>query len=218
MADREQVLGVILAGGANRRFGSHKALARIGRRTILETTVESLSRAVDHIGIVANEPLPYRQAGVPIRPDVRPGLGALGGILTAVRWAREEDRDAALVLGCDMPFLVSELLGRLVREAGPDRVVLPASDGPRGFEPLCGAYGVSAIGPIERALERGDRAIVSFFDDVDLHILGFDAVSAYGDPTKLFWNVNRPEDLALAEAMAAPGAPDDEPRSDDATH
>ena len=70
MAAREEVMGVILAGGANRRFGSHKALARIGDRTILDRTIDVLKPVVDRIGIVAHEPEPYLQTGVPVRPDL----------------------------------------------------------------------------------------------------------------------------------------------------
>ena len=205
MARREEIMGVILAGGANRRYGSHKALARIGDRTILDRTVEALSPVVDRIGIVANEPEPYLHMPQPVRPDLQPGLGVLGGILTAVRWASDEGLETALVLGCDMPFLPSALIGRISREATRDLVVLPASEGPRGFEPLCAAYGTATAAAIERALERGNRAIVSFFDDVELRILDFDEVRSFGDPARMFWNVNRPEDREHAERMAASG-------------
>jgi len=210
MACREEVMGVILAGGANRRYGSHKALARIGDRTILDRTVEALSPVVDRIGIVANEPDPYLHMLPPVRPDLQPGLGVLGGILTAVQWASDEGMVAAMVLGCDMPFLSSALIGRISREAARDLVVLPASEGPRGFEPLCAAYGTATAAAIERALVRGDRAIVSFFGDVELRILDFDEVRYFGDPARMFWNVNRPEDRERAERMVAsgPGKPD----------
>ncbi|MCL7983186.1 MAG: NTP transferase domain-containing protein, partial [marine benthic group bacterium] len=90
MAERDKVLGVILAGGANRRFGSHKALARVGGETILERTIGALASAVGRCVIVANEPDPYRDAGLETRPDLMPGFGVLGGILTAVRWAEKE--------------------------------------------------------------------------------------------------------------------------------
>ena len=175
------------------------------KRQILDRTLDVLTPVVDRIGIVANEPDPYLQTGVPVRPDLTPGLGVLGGILTAVRWAAEEGAKSAIVVGCDMPFLPSPLLSRIARAATRDLVVVPASDGPRGFEPLCAAYGTATAEASEGALERGDRAIVSFFGDVDLLILDFDEVRSFGDPDRMFWNVNRPEDRAHAERMAASG-------------
>lgn len=205
MAGRVDVAGFVLAGGANRRYGSHKALARIGDRTILDRTLASLAPVVSRIGIVANEPEPYADAGHAIRPDLLPGRGVLGGILTAVRWASELGMNAAIVTGCDMPFLPTELIGRIARDADRNRVVLPASDGPRGFEPLCAAYGTDTAGAIESALDRGDRAVVSFFGDVRIRIIDFDEVRSYGDPQRMFLNVNRPEDRRRAERLAHPG-------------
>ena len=189
MAPPNRLLGVILAGGANRRYGSHKALA-----------------AVQQAVIVANEPEPYRGCGAAVRPDVRPGLGVLGGILTAVRWAGEERCEAALVLGCDMPFLPTSLLKRIADEADAEGVTVPASDGRRGFEPLCAAYGTGTLGQIEAALDRGERAVISFFPHVPVHILDFDVVNRFGDPSRMFLNVNRPEDRERAERLASGGA------------
>jgi molybdopterin-guanine dinucleotide biosynthesis protein A len=201
MAGRSQVLGVILAGGANRRFGSHKALARIGGITILGRTLEALKAAAERCVIVANQPDPYRESGLEIRPDRTPGIGVLGGILTAVRWAEEEGREAAIVVGCDMPFLSPSLLATLVEEADPGGVVLPASEGPRGFEPLCASYGVGTGDAIQAALDAGERAIVSFFDEVPVRILDYEIIRGFGDPARIFLNVNRPEDRDRAERL-----------------
>lgn len=204
MASRADVAGFVLAGGANRRYGSHKALARIGGRSILDRTLESLAPVVSRIGIVANEPEPYVDSGHPVRPDLLPGRGVLGGILTAVRWASEQGMNAAIVTGCDMPFLPSELIARIARDADRDSVVLPASEGPRGFEPLCAAYGTGTAAAIETALDRGDRAVVSFFRDVEIRIVDFDEVRSFGDPQRMFLNVNRQEDRRRAERLADP--------------
>ena len=202
MAPRSRLLGVILAGGANRRYGSPKALARIGGRTILERTIDALEPAVRNVVIVANEPDVYRGCGLAVRPDVRPGLGVLGGILTAVRWAEEDGCEAALVLGCDMPLLPTSLLARIAEEAGPEGVTAPASDGRRGFEPLCAAYGTGTQAQIEAALDRGERAVISFFPHVPVRILDFDIVNRFGTPSHMFLNVNRPEDRERAERLA----------------
>ncbi|MCL7961957.1 MAG: molybdenum cofactor guanylyltransferase [marine benthic group bacterium] len=217
MAERDEVLGVILAGGANRRFGSHKALARVGGETILERTIGALASAVGRCVIVANEPDPYRDAGLETRPDLMPGFGVLGGILTAVRWAEKEGQEAALVVGCDMPFLSPSLLLRLAQEADAASVVVPASEGPRGFEPLCASYGTETGDAIRRSLDAGERAIVSFFDEVPVRILDFETVRGFGDPASMFLNVNRPEDRDRAERFAT-RTPGNSPESMDGHH
>ncbi len=130
-------------------------------------------------------------------------MGALGGILTAVLWARELNHQAALVTACDMPFLDTSLLQELVARAEPAQAWLPESHGPRGIEPLCAVYGIECASEIEGALERGDRAIVHGLSRLDKRILPLEVVQRYGDPDLLFLNVNRPADRSRAEGMLA---------------
>ncbi|MDT8436871.1 MAG: molybdenum cofactor guanylyltransferase [Gemmatimonadota bacterium] len=198
-AGRPAVLGVLLAGGRSTRYGSPKARAQVRGVALADRALAALEGAADRVAVVANDPRDAGTSRHPVRPDVLPGRGVLGGILTAVRWAREEGRDAALVLACDMPLVPAALLRRLAERAGPGRVVLPASDGPRGMEPLCAAYGAATGPAIEDALGRGERAVISFFADVEIDVLPIDEVRRFGPPERLFWNVNRPEDRARAE-------------------
>ncbi len=205
-----KILGVIQAGGRNTRYGSHKALARVGDTPILERVRAAVASVSDDVVLVANEPDVYRSAGLELRPDARPGAGALGGILTAVLWARERGAEAALVVACDMPFVPPALLAALVEDwrageaAGmPPDVVAPESGGRRGVEPLCALYGLRCQQPIERALERDDLRVVSFFDEVAVRTLPLERVRAFGDPEVLFLNVNTPEERERAERIAA---------------
>lgn len=197
---RRPVLGVILAGGENRRYGAPKALATVGGERIVDRAIRALREMTGRVVLVANDQPTYAVLGLPMRPDVRPGLGALGGIYTAVVWAEEEGCAGALLAACDMPFLLPDLLRELVRDPQRDEAVVPASDSKRGLEPLCAYYGVGCRAAIERALGRGDRAIVSFFPDVRVRRLEPEVVRRFGDPARLFWNVNTPEDRERAEA------------------
>jgi molybdopterin-guanine dinucleotide biosynthesis protein A len=116
-----------------------------------------------------------------------------------------------------MPFLSPTLLLRLAEVADAGGVVVPASEGPRGFEPLCASYGASTGDAIRRSLEAGERAIVSFLDDVQVRILDYEEVRVHGDPATMFLNVNRPEDRERAERLAAP-RPENATESMDSHH
>jgi len=198
--------GAILAGGQSRRYGAPKALATIGGTPIVERVRAALSDVCPDIIMIANDQELYAGLGLPMRPDVRPGCGVLGGILTALLWAREQGRPGALAVACDMPFLSPGLLRRLLEVAdGGDAadVVAAESGGKRGVEPLCAWYGVGCIAAIEAELDRGERHIVGFFDDVRVRRLPLDEVRAFGDPDVLFLNVNTPEERDRAEQLAA---------------
>ena len=78
---------------------------------------------------------------------------------------------------------------------------LPESDGRRGVEPLCAAYGPACRAAIEESLDRGDLRAVAFHRAVNVGILPLAGVRALGDPARLFFNVNTPDDLAEADAL-----------------
>ena len=209
------VLGVIMAGGRNTRFGEHKALALVGGERILERVRAALARVTPDVVLVANEPAAYADSGLEQRPDVRPGAGALGGILTAVQWARDRACPGALVVECDMPFVPAALLAELVARAGvPDTgrnrapatslpdIVAAESGGRRGLEPLCAYYATSCLPAIERTLDRGERRVIAFFDELRVERIPLEQVRRFGEPEVLFLNVNTPEERERAERIA----------------
>ena len=200
---RSDTLGVVLAGGRSKRYGSDKAFAELGGISLLQRAVRTLRPLARRVVVVANDLDRHALDGKPVRPDLVSGIGPLGGLHTAVAWAAEEGLSGAVVLATDMPFVPTPLLEDLVTMLDRDVAVVPASPGPRGFEPLCAAYDVGCLRAIEAAIERGDRAVISFFPAVDLRILELARVSAYGDPETMFFNVNRPDDHLRADALLA---------------
>ena len=91
---------VILAGGKSRRMGRDKRTLRVGNRTLLSHTKAALSEAGWKARVVSD--------------DLKPGLGPLGGIATALR---KTNHSRVLFVGCDMPFLSGELLRQFFDEA-----------------------------------------------------------------------------------------------------
>lgn len=201
-------LGVILAGGASRRFGAPKALARVGGRRIIDRVLDALRAAVPEVVVSANDPALFADLGLPMRADEIAGQGALGGIHTALRWAAERGRSGALVVACDMPSVTAELLRTIAERAassGADAVV-PESGGPRGVEPLCAWYSVRCLPEIERTIGEGERRVHRLIDRIRAELIPLDEIRRAGDPHILFQNVNTPEDLRGAEARATPPA------------
>lgn len=202
--------GAILAGGESRRFGSPKALATVGGVRIVDRIRGALAEVAPDLILIANDAELFAPLSLPLRPDARPGLGALGGIYTALLWAREAGRAGALAVACDMPFLSPQLLAHLLAERDGADVVAPESGGRRGIEPLCAYYTTTCIPAIERAIARDERQIVGFHGEVRVKRIPLDEVRAYGEPELLFLNVNTPEEHERAERIAA--ARGEEPR------
>ena len=187
---------MILAGGLASRYGGRpKGLERVDGVRIIDRVAASLRDATDRLLVIANtDAAAAWLPGVPVASDVRPGLGGLGGIHAAIIHTAEP----VLVVAWDMPFVPSELLVAL-RKLGEQsfNVAVPESGSPRGVEPLCAYYAPTCLPAIEQHLDAGDRRVIGFFEDVRVGRLPADVVRQFGDPDRLFMNVNEPADLEL---------------------
>ncbi len=193
-----RVTGVIQAGGRSRRMGGRpKALLELGGRRIIERVLAAVAPAVDDVLVVTNTPELYDFLGLPMVPDAYPDGGALGGIFTGLKAAAGE---AALAVACDMPFLRAEVARLVVARAGEADVVIPRVGGQ--LETMHAVYRKSCLGPMEERLRAGRLKIVGFFEAVRVLEIPEAELAPFGDPAVLFMNVNTPEELARARALA----------------
>jgi molybdopterin-guanine dinucleotide biosynthesis protein A len=192
--------GAVLAGGRALRLGGQpKGLLQVGGRRILDRLVDCFVEALGSPPLlIANAPEASSWAPeLHVVSDVRAGAGALGGLLTATLLAPAP----VVCVAWDMPFVSSGLIAALAQGLTNWDVFLPESTGPRGLEPLCGAYGPACPAAISAAIEAGDLRTVAFHDRVKVGILTLDRIRPLGDPARLFFNVNTAEDLAEADGL-----------------
>lgn len=169
MADR--LTGVLLVGGASERFGSPKALARIGDETLAERAWRILGDACDERIAVGkgDEDLPF-----PVIADGVEERAAIHGLVAGLRAATT---DVCVVIPVDMPSLTADAL-RALAAACRDAAVPQTG-------PLPGAYRKTAL----PALESGELSIRRA-------IVGLDVAVVDIDPEVLA-NVNTPADVDL---------------------
>ena len=124
-------------------------------------------------------------------PDLYPGEGPLGGILTALNHTSAEWN---LIVACDMPELTSAFLCDLLNhaeEAGCD-VLLPCGPGGKP-EPLCAVYRQAVRDIVGRRFAEGVRKVTAALGG--LVVVRLDVAEALS-----FQNVNTPEDWAVYAA------------------
>lgn len=200
MSERPSCTGVILAGGGATRFGGEpKGLEHIGGRRIIDRVASALRLVTDDLLVIANaDGAESWLPGVRTERDVRIGAGALGGLHAALSHAGQD----ILLVAWDMPFVSAALLGEMRRigEVESLDAVLPESDASRrGVEPLCAWYSSRCLPAIEATLDAGDLRVIGFHEQVRLQRLSLQRVTEFGDPLRLFANVNTPDDLVRAE-------------------
>jgi molybdopterin-guanine dinucleotide biosynthesis protein A len=194
------VRGAILAGGGATRFGGMpKGLELVGGVRILDRLTDVMTEALGAPPLlVANAPEAGTwRPGLKVVRDVHPGLGALGGIYTAIVSAAS----AVVCVAWDMPFVSKPLIQALAQGLEQHDAMLPESGGRRGVEPLCAAYGPACRDAIAASLEAGDLRAIGFHDRIRVGILSLERVKALADPGLLFFNVNTADDLAKADEL-----------------
>ncbi|MCC3244060.1 molybdenum cofactor guanylyltransferase MobA [Methylocystis sp. WRRC1] len=198
-----QCVGILLAGGLARRMGGgDKPLAEIGGRAILAHVIERLAPQCAGLALNANgDPARFAAFGLPVVADSVEGfVGPLAGVLAGMDYAAGHYPEATDVISApaDTPFLPADLVTRLSaerRRAGAQIAV--AASGGRVHHAVA-LWPVALREPLRRALiEEGERKVSAFiarYPDV--------TVDWPAEPVDPFFNVNRPEDLALAASMA----------------
>ena len=84
--------------------------------------------------------------------------------------------------------------------AGQD-ALLPWSPRRHGVEPMCAAYGPGCRDAIAATLDSGDLRAVAFHPRISVGILPLTELRRFGDPERLFFNVNTADDLARADGL-----------------
>jgi molybdopterin-guanine dinucleotide biosynthesis protein A len=197
----KDVTAFAIAGGRSRRMGRDKALLPWGDSTLLEHALGRLRQLSDDVRILCGPQRRYEDRGVPVVIDAAAESGALVALLSGLLVL---ERPLGLFLATDLPLVPVELLRHLISLASETDAVVPA--GVRGPEPLCAVYTRECLAPIQAAVARGDLKMTSFWEKVRIRAVPHSELRGFGDPERLFLNLNSPEDYARALA-ANPGPP-----------
>ena len=174
---RDDVAGVLLVGGASRRFGSPKALARLEGETLAERAHRILAEAFDRVLVVGKTAdgldLPF-----PVVDDESDVRAPIVGVAAALR---EAEAEVCVVLPTDMPHMTPALLRSLAAAAEGVDAAVPQTG------PLPGAYRRAALPVLERRIAAGELALHAALAELDTKVVECDEA--------LLANVNEPGDL-----------------------
>ena len=166
--------GILLVGGSSSRFGSQKALARIGGETLAERAWSLLGEVCDErvaVGKRSELDLPF-----PLVDDGTAVRAPIAGLVAGLRAMRS---DVAVVIPVDCPLLEADDL-RALAAACADAAT-PATG------PLPGAYRKTALPVLERCLMEGQLKIRDAIAALDVQVVDIDPARPA--------NVNTPADL-----------------------
>lgn len=197
-------LGAVLAGGAGSRLGGAKPSVELADRPLIHYPLAALAAAGIEAAVVAKRETQLPDLAMAGEGAAAPGVirepaeprHPLAGILAALRAAGERP---LVVLACDMPLAAPALLAALA--AAPEPLVVPAPGGRP--QPLQARYSALLVPALEAALAREEplrRSVAA----LGPRLLGDTELSRFGDPDRLFLNVNDEGDLRRAESLLQP--------------
>jgi molybdopterin-guanine dinucleotide biosynthesis protein A len=174
------VTGVLLVGGASRRFGSRKALAEFDGETLAQRAWEALAWCNERLVVGKVDdglPLPFS-----VHDDSSSVRAPLAGLVAGLRLAANE---LIVALPVDCPLVTPEILKQLAAACADAAV--PQTG------PLPGAYRRSALPLLARRLTNGELALRDALPSLEVRVVQLDA--------GVLANVNTPEDLRTLQAQ-----------------
>ena len=185
----------VLAGGRSRRMGEPKAGVELGGRPLIEHVLGAARLARLAPFVVAREAseLPPLRCPVLIEPEgpVHP----LNGIVAALEHAAAP----LVVVACDVPLVPSELLAELARRRAA--FAMPLAPRP---QPLVARYSPGLLPRLREAL-AGEEPVTAVAERLRGDGLSRAELRGFGDPERMFLNVNDRDELATIETLLSGG-------------
>ncbi|MGN6588158.1 MAG: molybdenum cofactor guanylyltransferase [Solirubrobacterales bacterium] len=189
----KRTLGAVLAGGVGSRMGGGKSCAELHGQSLIAYPLAALAEAGLEAIVCAKPGDPLPPVDAPMLREPEQPRHPLTGIVAALRAG--EGRPV-VAIACDLPFVTAGLI-RLLANA-PERLVVPTLDG--RVQPLLARYEPSLLPELEAALER-EEPLTHTVEALNPRLLGEEELAQFGDPHRLLFNVNDPDDLREAEVL-----------------
>jgi molybdopterin-guanine dinucleotide biosynthesis protein A len=191
-----EVSGAVLAGGKSRRWGQDKVTLKLDGKPLACWVAEALRPAVEDLWLVTNHPQDHLALGLPLVTDLVPFLGPVGGLATALFYARTP---WVLLASADAPFLNSELAAGLVKAAGQLSRPALVCRSEWGLEPFPGLYAARLLPRVQDFLQK-NRSFRGFLERIRPQVWEAEAWRTFDPEGASFVNLNKPEDLARLES------------------
>ncbi|MBU1212372.1 MAG: molybdenum cofactor guanylyltransferase MobA [Alphaproteobacteria bacterium] len=205
---KDDITGVLLAGGQSRRMGGgDKGLRKIAGRPMLAHVLDGFAPQVGRVVLNANgDPTRFAEFELPVVADsVTGNAGPLAGVLAGMRWSVDNVAGATHIAtaSTDAPLIPADLVARLADALNgrAERIALAKSGG--FMHPVIGLWPVDLADDLEAALNDGVRKVLHWTDRHGTIGVNFEFVMAGAKEIDPFFNANTPEELEEAAALLA---------------
>jgi len=194
--DHNKILGVVLAGGKSQRFGQDKSQAQLQGKILIDYILSEIIDEFNEILIVTNNSISFMSSDkIFLTKDFKNGLGPLGGVFTAMKWIKENDKkyDWISTFPIDTPFFKKKELKNFYEKIKISDSKLFFIKSKKTRHNIFGLWSMDLMDQLESDLLKGERKVELWANSVGVSIINIEYKKV--DP---FFNINTKEDLQKA--------------------
>jgi molybdopterin-guanine dinucleotide biosynthesis protein A len=165
-------------------MGQNKARLKVGSRLLVEVIAGKVQEVTGSVRLIGN-PAAFSDLPFDGLADLRPGLGPLAGLETALSSSRA---DLNVIVGCDMPGIPASALAHLLAVSQQSGALCTmALDSGNRRHPLCAVYRRACLPFVRAALDAGRLRLLDLVEELKAVEVRVDLVLE---------NLNTPEEFA----------------------
>ena len=196
------ILGAILAGGQSRRMGKDKLFLELNNKKLIEHTIDKVKKYLKQVIIITNLNNEFfiKNNLTTVKDCIEGQLGPLVGILTAMKWAKDNSNKFSWVatFPCDTPFFPESIIKSFIEESEKKESLLLSASSHGRKHNIFGLWSLDLYDKLKDDLvNKKIRKVQDWTDKNKIRNLEF-KFKGY-DP---FFNINTEEDLELAKKMS----------------
>lgn len=194
--DHNKILGVVLAGGKSQRFGQDKSQVKLQGKILIDYILSEIVDEFNETLIVTNNPISFMSSDkVFLTKDFKKGLGPLGGVFTAMKWIKENDKKYNWIstFPTDTPFFTKKELKNFYENIKIDDSKLFFIKSKKTRHNIFGLWSMDLMDQLESDLLKGERKVELWANSVGVSTINIEYKKI--DP---FFNINTKEDLEKA--------------------
>ena len=196
------ILGAILAGGQSKRMGKDKLFLELINKKLIEHTLDKVKKYLKKIIIITNQDNKFffENNLTTVKDCVEGQLGPLIGILTAMKWAKENLNKCSWIatFPCDTPFFPESIIKSFIKESEKkESLILSASSHGRKHN-IFGLWSLDLYDKLENDLINKKIRKFQYCTEKN-KIKNLEFTFKDYDP---FFNINTQEDLEFAKKLS----------------
>jgi molybdopterin-guanine dinucleotide biosynthesis protein A len=191
--DLNNILAVVLAGGKSQRFGQDKSQVKLQDKILINYILGEIIDVFQETLIIANDSIDYMQSDkISITKDFKNNLGPLGGVLTGMKWIKENNKNYKWIstFPSDTPFFTKKELKYFYKKIRINESKLFFIKSEETRHNIFGLWSLELMDQLEADIMRGERKVEVWANSIGVNTVNID----YKKPDP-FFNINTKEDF-----------------------